>query len=117
MVPASRNVVSAFLAVVRRLESSQMVLARQKKTRAFLDKVDFDKPDVIAVVRRLDLKHYSYGPNQSDWGPGAVWHFGVEAANHAEVYVKLCLVQDRSGTALTCMSFHPSEQKMTFPYG
>lgn len=113
---ATENAIAVFLTALMRLPDSEIDIARQPKTRSFLDELDYDKQDVTKVVRQLRREHYSYGPNRNDWGAGAVWHFGIAVEGYPDVYVKLCLVKDGQGTRLTVMSFHPSEKKMTFPY-
>jgi hypothetical protein len=116
VLPATENAIAMFLADLLRLSKSDIDIAHQRKTRDFLDELDYDKEDVVTVCRQLRREHYSYGPNQNDWGAGAVWHFGIAVGGYPEVYVKLCLVKDGKETRLTVMSFHPSEKKMTFPY-
>ncbi|WP_443114259.1 hypothetical protein [Herbaspirillum seropedicae] len=120
---ATRLQVQHFLTQLAALDSKDIILSRQRKTLDFMEQIDYEMGDVVAELKRLQLEHYSYGPNQNDWGTGRVWHFGktvVQYLGKAEVphrvYIKLNLSVTRDGRKTTCMSFHPPEKPMKFPY-
>jgi hypothetical protein len=117
---ATRVQVQSVLGKIANCAPQSLVLANQPKTVDYLTSIEFDKIDVANVVLALKIEDYSYGPSPSDWGNGAVWHFGKEIILHSglvqRIYIKLNVVLDqRQLKYLTCMSFHPPERRMEFP--
>lgn len=120
---ATRLQVQHFLARLSALPSRDIILSRQRKTLEFMAQIDFEMVDVVRELKQLRIEDYSYGPGQNDWGTGWVWHFGKTVAQHMggqerghRVYIKLCLAVSLGGHRTTCMSFHPPERAMQFPF-
>lgn len=124
---ATRLQVQGFLAPLKKIESVKIFLSRQRKTKEFLDRIEYGHEDVLRELMKLMVEDYSYGPNPSDWDgdAGMVWHFGREVPEYDgpgeliawhRVYIKLCLMRDEEGNLMTCMSFHPPEKSMVFPH-
>lgn len=120
---ATRLQVQHFLKQMATLDARDIILSRQRKTLTFMESIDYEMTDVVNELRQLQLEDYSYGPNQNDWGIGWVWHFGKTVLHHRgktavehRVYIKLCLWITKEGRKSTCMSFHPPEKTLKFPY-
>lgn len=68
------------------------------------------------VILSLALEDYSSGPTRDDYKPGIYWVFGKKL-DAAEIYIKLKIVTDTYGNDFAiCLSFHPAEYPMTFPF-
>lgn len=89
-----------------------------QKNRAFEDRTGFITNDAEQVVRRLNYKDYSQGPEDDD-NPtrpeGKVWVFRTEYFGES-IYLKLKLVGTAgSHTEAACLSFHEPEREMKTP--
>ena len=67
------------------------------------------------TLEELTVMDFSEGPMKDTLNSGPdLWVFGKELKEH-EVYVKVTLGMQKQGPVF-CISFHPSEQAMTFPF-
>lgn len=67
-------------------------------------------------IMTLSVSHYCTGPDADRDRPGDVWIFG-KMINGIEVYIKLKIFGDSNGKYAKCISFHPAEFPLCFPYG
>lgn len=68
----------------------------------------------LTVLERLTVENYSEGPkNDNMMGSSPLWVFG-SIVNGVEIYIKLSL--GMANSSVICVSFHPSEYKMKFPF-
>jgi hypothetical protein len=68
-----------------------------------------------AVLNELTVKDFSEGPMKDGLNSGPdLWVFGKEVKEH-DVYIKVTLGMVKEGPVL-CISFHPAEQPMKFPF-
>lgn len=67
-------------------------------------------------ILSLAVENYSSGPMMDEYKPGNIWVFGKEL-DSTEIYIKLKIVTDNHGNEMAlCMSFHPSEYRMKYPF-
>ncbi len=68
------------------------------------------------IILAISLADYASGPNPDQYTPGYYWVFGKEM-NGTEIYIKLKLVTFKNGNEkAVCISFHPSEFPMNYPF-
>lgn len=68
------------------------------------------------LILSLAIENYSSGPRTDQYKPGVYWVFGKEL-DSIEIYIKLKIVTDNNGNeTAVCMSFHPSEYSMKYPF-
>ena len=63
----------------------------------------------------LNVLNYSSGPKTDEDQQGCVWIFGT-TISEKEVYIKLKIVQRKHGNKAKCISFHPAERPLTYPF-
>ena len=63
----------------------------------------------------LSVTDYCKGPQPDQDRPGDIWVFGKEIAER-EVYIKLKIAQTGSHKIAKCISFHPAEQPLYYPF-
>lgn len=112
---ATRLQIQGFLAKLKQADTASITLARQEKTIRFMQLMELERDDVIAVLYTLAEEHYSEGPSRNDWNTGDVWVFGIHL-DEKLIYVKLSVTSVQRRHAMLCMSFHPAERPMRFPY-
>ncbi|MCW5899517.1 MAG: type II toxin-antitoxin system MqsR family toxin [Flavobacteriales bacterium] len=67
------------------------------------------------MLAELSVSDFSEGPMKDSLNSGPdLWVFGKELKEH-EVYIKVTLGMQKQGPVF-CISFHPSEHTMTFPF-
>ena len=69
------------------------------------------------ILLGLTPANYCDGPKEDD-NPereGLVWFFGTEV-NGQEVYIKLKIIEDDPFDQAECLSFHPAEHSLEFPF-
>ena len=68
------------------------------------------------IILATGLRNYSSGPNLDLYNPGDYWVFG-SAIDSVEVYIKLKIITFNNGREkAVCISFHPSESPLTYPF-
>lgn len=68
-----------------------------------------------AVLQALTVADFSEGPMKDRLNSGPdLWVFGKDVKEH-DVYIKVTLGMLEKGPVL-CISFHPAEQPMKFPF-
>jgi hypothetical protein len=63
----------------------------------------------------LTVEDYCSGPNPDRDLPGQIWVFG-KVIKGQEVYIKLKIAEIGSEKIAKCISFHPADQQLCFPY-
>lgn len=67
-------------------------------------------------ILSIALENYSSGPNPDELHPGYYWVFGKNF-DAVEVYIKLKIVSWSNGNdRAICISFHPSEYPLKYPF-
>jgi len=75
---------------------------------------------ITAKIRKeeilsLSVENYHQGPEPDRDKPGEIWIFGKKV-NDKEVYIKLKIAQVDGVKIAKCLSFHPNEFSMSYPY-
>ena len=121
---SSREAVGKFVDEFRGLlgtsEAWSFDLWQTDKNNAFHLDSGFIKDDAAAIIQRLRVEDYSWGPEADDSAsrpPGDVWLFWAEYEGY-ELYVKLKLEKAVAGqpTSAVCMSLHEPEYEIPRPY-
>ncbi len=63
----------------------------------------------------LNVLNYSSGPTPDEDRPGDVWVFGKIIRSN-EVYIKLKIVSLSRGNKAKCLSFHPADSPLPYPF-
>jgi len=86
---------------------------RGKNTKALLD-YEISRTKRREVIENLLVENYSEGPNDDKlYGIATMWIFGVEVKG-IEFYIKISY--GRENESVICISFHPSEKPMAYPF-
>ncbi|MCR4427386.1 MAG: type II toxin-antitoxin system MqsR family toxin [Firmicutes bacterium] len=114
MTVVSRTQVRCFLDRAKALivEGKWNLVKRQKNLDA-LAFMGWTEEVVLETLCSLAVENYVTGPEGDRGFPGEeVWTFGIETDN-GEYYIKLKV---RTGDGLVCLSFHPAEYPLRYPY-
>lgn len=63
----------------------------------------------------LNVLNYSSGPTPDEDRPGDVWVFGKIIRSN-EIYIKLKIVSLSRGNKAKCLSFHPADSPLSYPF-
>lgn len=87
---------------------------RNKNTQA-LAELDITSNQRKECLKKLRIEDYSSGPNidKLDLQLSEYWEFGIQLKKK-EIYIKIRI--GKSNSSVICISFHPSERKMKYPY-
>ncbi len=68
------------------------------------------------LILSVAMDDYSSGPKPDEYHPGYYWVFGKNLDN-VEIYIKLKIVSLNNGNEkAVCLSFHPSEHPLKYPF-
>lgn len=68
------------------------------------------------IILSIKLEDYSSGPINDKYHSGDYWVFGKKV-EITEIYIKLKIITFNNGNErAVCISFHPSEYPMNYPY-
>lgn len=68
------------------------------------------------IILHLSVENYVDGPLlDKDRGGEGIWIFG-ERVQEEEVYIKLNLFEVKGKYCASCLSFHPAEWSLTYPF-
>jgi hypothetical protein len=85
---------------------------RKKNIQALLD-LDITPDKRVDVIRSLKVENYAMGPvDENMQGYASMWIFGSKIKNR-EIYIKISMGKFNG---VICISFHPSEHPLTYPY-
>jgi len=71
------------------------------------------RDDTLLALKVCD---YSSGPNNDEYGKADYWVFGKDISS-VEIYIKLKIYTNKFGDdKAICISFHPSEYPMKYPF-
>jgi len=89
-------------------------IPKQDNTQALIDLglTVRNRRDELLSLSVLD---YCYGPAPDHGRPGQVWVFGKEIRS-VEIYIKLKIVEAEYPTQALCLSFHPAERPLQYPF-
>lgn len=86
---------------------------RGKNAQALLD-LEINPLKRKEIIERLILEDYSQGPLEELMsGIAPMWVFGKKV-RETEVYIKISMGRESSQTI--CISFHPAEYRMNYPF-
>lgn len=87
---------------------------RNKNTQALAD-LDITHIQRIDYLKELKVENYLSGPNKDKLGINLsdYWEFGIKVKK-AEVYIKIRL--GKPNGKVICISFHPAERNMKYPF-
>ena len=111
---ASKQQVARFLEAFQRsmAKVGWLWIMNRDRNRDGLVAVGITKRQREDVIRSLAPEDYCSGPLPDETRPGDVWVFGKHVEG-TEVYIKLKLTQTE---APKCLSFHPAEYKLRYPF-
>ncbi|MFH1134598.1 MAG: hypothetical protein V1816_00780 [Pseudomonadota bacterium] len=69
----------------------------------------------IQELLDLSVENYVAGPKKDRDRPGVIWEFG-KMIGDTEVYIKLKIADDGAEKHAVCISFHPAEWPMNYPF-
>jgi hypothetical protein len=67
------------------------------------------------IIFSITIEDYCSGPVPDQLHPGVYWIFGKEV-EEVEIYIKLKIVTYSHGEKAICISFHPSEHPLRYPF-
>lgn len=68
------------------------------------------------IILHLSVENYSEGPSRDrDRGGEGIWIFGKQVQGQ-EIYIKLNLFEVKEKYFASCLSFHPAERTLTYPF-
>ncbi len=115
---AQREEVEAFLQRVREAARNDRIRfwgERKKNRKCFID-LRLTENDVVGYLANLEIEDYCEGPAPDEKGnPRMIWVFGLQIRD-VEIYVRLADRAVDSHDHCVCISFHPSEHPLTYPY-
>lgn len=111
--------VDEFLYTFKQLKRKHglIILDREKNLQALLD-METTVKKREAVIMGLRPQDYIRGPRPDEVHRGfEFWEFGKKVDIYGEVYMVYIKLSIRfEHMPVICMSFHPAERAMTFPY-
>jgi hypothetical protein len=114
----AKEQVTRFLAEFKRIASTKgIVLIRRDKTIQGLVDLGLTKMIALNELTSLTLQEYVSGP-EADKDPnctGDIWVFG-KVINGIPAYIKLKIEVKGGCEFAKCLSFHPAEYVMHFPF-
>lgn len=114
---AQRTQVELFLAQFRESWPPRCLISgeRDKNLQGLAD-LNLTAKQREAEIMGLSVENYHDGPleNKSRGGQG-IWIFG-KVTNGTEVYIKLNIFEAGGQLHATCISFHPAERCMKYPF-
>ncbi len=86
---------------------------RGKNAQALLD-LEISPGKRKEIIEKLIIEDYSQGPLEEQMsGIAPMWVFG-KSVKETEVYIKISMGRENSQTI--CISFHPAEYNMNYPF-
>lgn len=106
-----------FLSQVKEIASCPdcFILVPREKNREALTEFGLDAAFVREFVQVLSVGNYSYTDVDIDFPGDEVWVFGGNVMN-VSFYIKIKLENVEGVSIVKCLSFHPEERPLTFPY-
>lgn len=113
---ASEDEVKKFLKEFQALAKvfDMIIINRDKNTKALLE-LGISPNIRKDIIMTLKVDNYYRGPSEDRKLPqNEVWEFGAELEDGQEVYIKLSCRREQSRGI--CLSFHPPEHEITYPF-
>lgn len=86
---------------------------RGKNAQALLD-LEISPGKRKEIIEKITIEDYSQGPLEEQMsGMAPMWIFGKNV-KETEVYIKISMGRENSPTI--CISFHPAEYNMNYPF-
>ena len=113
---ASRGQVEIFLTTFHNCWPPQYIVINRENNRQALADLGLMPRHREEIICNLTVDHYSDGPLPDD-SPAKddVWIFGCEV-DSIEIYIKLLLKLMGSSFTAKCLSFHPAEFPLAYPF-
>ena len=112
--------VDAFLYTFKELKQKHglIILDREKNLQALLD-MEMDVAQRSAIIMGLQPRDYYRGPRPDQIRKGFdFWEFGKQITSNEKDYILYIKLAIRLEThPVICMSFHPAERDIIFPFG
>jgi hypothetical protein len=99
------------------IDEGRFDLVLRRETRLTITQLGLvSQWDVADIITGLTLQDYSAGPkpDMDTSKRGSVWEFGATVDGNL-IYLKL-KVRESNPQEVVCLSFHPPERPMKFPY-
>ena len=97
------------------MREDEFFVINRKENYCSLIKLGITKKNRDDELKTLTVLDYVSGPDPDLTHPGTVWVFGKNILSH-EVYIKLKIVARDYGNKAICLSFHPSEEPLHYPF-
>jgi hypothetical protein len=113
-----KNEVRHFLRTFKEIAASRGIhIINREKTDNTLIRLGLTRTNCKEEIMNLSVLNYSSGPDPDFSQPGRapLWIFGKEVKGH-EIYIKLKVVEGVSVDSALCISFHISEESLTYPF-
>lgn len=115
MNPANKSEIKAFLDEFKvKMNTFDIIFKDRKKNEQALYDIGITALQRRAALQKLKVDDYYRGPINDEYDPGSLpfWEFGV-TINNIQIFIKISLWKSKQ---VLCISFHPAEHKMNFPY-
>ncbi|PMD83730.1 toxin [Siphonobacter sp. BAB-5405] len=91
-----------------------ILISGRKKNKDSISLLEIYPPEIIQVVKDLNVEDYSEGPLEELLNMGSpMWVFG-KTMKGKEIYIKLTMGE--SNNQVLCISFHIAEHSMKYPF-
>lgn len=116
MPQTSKEKVLAFLRELKAVANQSGIhLVNREVNKQSLIYFGLNKKNFETEIMGLTLADYCDGPEPDRDHPGDVWMFGRKISKH-EVYIKLKIAQVGNQKIVKCISFHPADHPLNFPF-
>ena len=99
-------------------DSNNFHIINRRDTITALSDLGMTRENMKRIILGLTVQDYCSGP-EPDHEPtkrGAIWNFGVHEGGYF-IYIKLKIAPlKKGGNIAVCLSFHPAEWDLCFPY-
>ena len=97
------------------MTESRLRPVNRKDHQKSLASLGFTREDCEREILSLTMENYCRGPEPDKKFGGEIWEFG-KAVGGCEVYIKLKIAEVASEKFAKCISFHPAESPLCYPY-
>lgn len=106
-----------FLSEVKRtISKGRFQLVNRHVNIKAITEYGLTEEDVKSEIKHLTVADYYRGPAPDHKFPNQlVWEFGIMISGQIW-YVKLTMTDSENGPVVRCLSFHPADRPMKFPF-
>ena len=115
MNPATKPEIESFLEEFKtKMKTFDILFLNREKNEPALYDLEITPIQRIKFLEKLKVEDYYQGPKADSFDPESFgfWEFGI-TIKKTQVFIKISLWKNKK---VLCISFHPAEHKMNFPY-